>query len=92
MRTTTKAQNLIQVEIKWRLVSGNVCYHSVQNRCWARRMSKSPRRRALKTYRAYGSVWVRNLVSLTKGGTQTESAGEEVTANNSLKMQEMAGC
>jgi hypothetical protein len=29
--TTVINQNLIQEEIKWRLISGNVCYHSVQN-------------------------------------------------------------
>jgi hypothetical protein len=28
---TVTNQNLIQEEIKWRLISGNACYHSVQN-------------------------------------------------------------
>jgi hypothetical protein len=31
LRTTVTNQNLIQEEIKRRLNSGNVCYHSVQN-------------------------------------------------------------
>jgi hypothetical protein len=29
--TTVTNQNLIQEEIKWRLNSGNICYHSVQD-------------------------------------------------------------
>jgi hypothetical protein len=29
--TTVRNKNLVQEEIKWRLTSGNACYHSVQN-------------------------------------------------------------
>jgi hypothetical protein len=31
LKTIVTNQNLIQEEIKWRLNSGNACYHSVQN-------------------------------------------------------------
>jgi ABC-type siderophore export system fused ATPase/permease subunit len=31
LRMTVTDQNLIQEKIKWRLSSGNACYHSVQN-------------------------------------------------------------
>jgi hypothetical protein len=30
---TLASQNFVQEEIKWRLNSGNACYHSVQNIC-----------------------------------------------------------
>jgi hypothetical protein len=39
--TTITNQNLIQEEIKWRLNSGNACYHSVQNLLATRLMSKN---------------------------------------------------
>jgi hypothetical protein len=38
--TTIKNRNLIQEEIKRRLNSGNVCYHSVQNLLSSRMLSK----------------------------------------------------
>jgi hypothetical protein len=39
--TTVTNQNLIQEEIKRRLYSGNVCYHSVQNLLSSRLLSKN---------------------------------------------------
>jgi hypothetical protein len=39
--TTVTNQNLIQKEIKRRLNSGNVCYHSVQNLLSSRLLSKN---------------------------------------------------
>jgi hypothetical protein len=39
--TTVTNQNLIQEEIKRRLNSGNVCYHSVQNILSSRLLSKN---------------------------------------------------
>jgi hypothetical protein len=38
---TVRNQNLIQEEIKWRLNSGNTCYHSVQNLLSSRLLSKN---------------------------------------------------
>jgi hypothetical protein len=42
-------QNLIQVEIKRRLNSGNGCYHSVQNLLSSRVLSKNLKIRIYKT-------------------------------------------
>jgi hypothetical protein len=39
--TTVTNQNLIQVEIKWKLSSGNACYHSVQNLLSSHLLSKN---------------------------------------------------
>jgi hypothetical protein len=47
--TTATNQNLIQVEIKRRLNSGNVCYHSVQNLLSSRLLSKNLKIRIYKT-------------------------------------------
>jgi hypothetical protein len=40
LRTTISNQNLIQEEIKRKLNSGNVCYHSVQKRLSSHLLSK----------------------------------------------------
>jgi hypothetical protein len=39
--TTITNQNLIQEEIKWRLNSGNACYHSFQNLLSSRLLSRN---------------------------------------------------
>jgi hypothetical protein len=41
LRMTVTNQNLIQEEIKWKLNSGNACYHSVQNLLSSCLLSKS---------------------------------------------------
>jgi hypothetical protein len=64
-----KNQNLIQVEIRGRLNSGNACYHSVQNLLSPSVLSKNVKIRIYKTIKfACGFVWVRNLVCDSKGG------------------------
>jgi hypothetical protein len=40
LETTVTNQNMIQEEIKWRLNSGNACYHSIQNVLSSRLLSK----------------------------------------------------
>jgi hypothetical protein len=68
-RTVTN-KNLIGEEIKRRLNSGNPCYHSVQNLLTSRLLSKNVK---IRIYRSIiGFVWVQNLVSDIKEGTQTE--------------------
>jgi hypothetical protein len=42
-------QNLIQEEIKRRLISGNACYHSVQNLLFSRLLSKNLKIRIYKS-------------------------------------------
>jgi hypothetical protein len=46
---TVTSQNLIQEEIKRRLNSGNICYHSVQNLLCSRLLSKNLKMRIYKT-------------------------------------------
>jgi hypothetical protein len=53
--------------IKERLNSGNACYDSIQNRNYNS---------------ACGFVWVRNLASDLKGGTQTGSGREQGSEEN----------
>jgi hypothetical protein len=45
---TVTDQKLIQEEIKWRLNSGNACYHSVQNLVSSRLLSKNIKLRIYK--------------------------------------------
>jgi hypothetical protein len=40
LEMTVTSQNLIQEEIKWRLNSGNACYHSVQNTVFSSAVEK----------------------------------------------------
>jgi hypothetical protein len=47
--TTVTNQNLIQEEIKGKLISGNACYHSVQNLLSSRLLSKNVKVRIYKT-------------------------------------------
>jgi hypothetical protein len=47
--TTVTNQNLIREEIKRRLISGNACYHSVQNLLSSRLLSKNLKIRIYKT-------------------------------------------
>jgi hypothetical protein len=47
--TTVINQSLIQEEIKWRLISGNACNHSVQNFLSFRLLSKNKEIRIYKT-------------------------------------------
>jgi hypothetical protein len=47
--TTVTNKNLIQEEIKRRLISGNVCYHSVQSLLSSRLLSKNLKMRIYKT-------------------------------------------
>jgi hypothetical protein len=57
--TTVINQNLIQEEIKRRLNSGSVCYHSVQNLLSSRLLSRNVKIRTHKTCNfACGFVWV----------------------------------
>jgi hypothetical protein len=44
-----RQQNLIQEEIKWRLKSGNACYHSVQKLLSSRVLSKNIKIRIYKS-------------------------------------------
>jgi hypothetical protein len=46
--TTVTNQNLIQEEIRWRLSSGNACYHSVQKLLSSRLFSKNLKMRIYK--------------------------------------------
>jgi hypothetical protein len=56
---TVRNQNLIQKEIKWRLNSGNACYHSVQNLLSARLLSRNVKDQNIQDDNfACGSVWV----------------------------------
>jgi sorting nexin-29 len=41
LATTSTNQNAIQKEIKRRLISGNACYHSLQNLLYSRLLSKN---------------------------------------------------
>jgi hypothetical protein len=47
--TTVTNQNLIQEEIKWRVNSGNACYHLVQNLLSSRLLLKNVKIRIYKT-------------------------------------------
>jgi hypothetical protein len=69
--TTVTNQNLIHEGIKTRLKSGNACYYSVQNHLSYRLLSKAMEVEIhiQKCNFAYGFVWVRTLVSDTKGKT-----------------------
>jgi hypothetical protein len=68
--TTITNQNLIQKEIKRKLNSGSACYNSVQNLLSAVKKHKN---QDIQNYNvACGFVWLRNLTSDIKGGTQTE--------------------
>jgi sorting nexin-29 len=49
LESTVTNQNLIQEEIKRRLISGNACYHSVQNLLSSRLLSKNMKVRIYKT-------------------------------------------
>jgi hypothetical protein len=49
LETTVRNQNLIQEEIKRRLVSGNACYHSVHNLLSSRPLSKNVKVRIYQT-------------------------------------------
>jgi hypothetical protein len=46
--TTVTNQNFIKEEIKWKLNSGNACYHSVQNRLPSRLVFKGVKIRILE--------------------------------------------
>jgi hypothetical protein len=67
--TTVTNQNLIQEEIKRRLIFGNACYHSVQSLLSSRLLSKHLKMSIQDYNFACDFVWVQNLVSDTKGGT-----------------------
>jgi hypothetical protein len=56
--TTITNRNLIQEEIKSRLNSGNVCYHSVQNILPSRLLSKTQNLNIQNYNFACGSVWL----------------------------------
>jgi hypothetical protein len=57
--TTVANQNLIQEESKRRLISGNVCYHLVQNLLSSRLLSKNLKIRICKANNfTCGCVWV----------------------------------
>jgi hypothetical protein len=70
---TVVSQHLTQKEIKRRLNSGNICYHSVQNLLSSRLLSKNPKIKIYKTIilpaLLYGMEL--GLCSDIKGGTQT---------------------
>jgi hypothetical protein len=51
--TAVTNQNLVQEEIKRRLNSGNVCYHSVQNFLTSRLPSKNVKIKIYKTVTGY---------------------------------------
>jgi hypothetical protein len=73
LETTLTSQNDIHDEIKSRLNSRNACYFSDQNLFSSRLISKNLKIKTYKTNFASCAVWVRNLVSHSEGGTQTES-------------------
>jgi hypothetical protein len=54
LRTTVTDQNLIQVEIKRRLNSGNACYHSVQSLLSSRLLSKNLK---IRLWFCTGEIW-----------------------------------
>jgi hypothetical protein len=70
--TTPTNQNDVRDEIKSRLNSGNVCYHSVHNLLSSRLISKNLNIKRYKTVIAICDIWVRNLVTHFEGGTWTE--------------------
>jgi hypothetical protein len=63
--TTVTNQSLIQKEIKWRLKSGNACYHSVQNLLSSRLLSKNLKIRIYKTIILPVVLYGRETWSLT---------------------------
>jgi hypothetical protein len=69
--TRVRNQNLIQEEMKRRLSSGNASYHSIQSLLSSRLLSKNLKMRIYIQDNNFPCdfVWVRNLVSDTKGGT-----------------------
>jgi hypothetical protein len=69
--TTLTNQNDIHEEIKSRLNSRNACYYSVQILSSSRLISKNLKIKIYKTNFASRAVWVQNLVSHLKGGTET---------------------
>jgi hypothetical protein len=80
---TVTNQNLILVEIKRRLNSGNACYHSLQNLLSSRLLSKNVNIRIYKTtillVVLYGcETWSRDI----KGRTQTEGVSEHGAEEN----------
>jgi hypothetical protein len=62
--TTVTNQNLIQVEIKKRLNSGNPCYHSAQNLLSSRLLSKNVEIRIYKTIILPVALYGRETLSL----------------------------
>jgi hypothetical protein len=52
--TAITNQNLIQEEIKRRLISGNACYHSIQNLLSSRLLSKNIKSRIILPMVLYG--------------------------------------
>jgi hypothetical protein len=68
--TTVTYQHLIQEEIKRRLSLGYVLYHSIQSLLSSHLLLKKSKNGNIQDYNfACDFVWVRNLVSDTKGGT-----------------------
>jgi hypothetical protein len=66
--TTVSEHNLINEEVKSRFISGNACYHSVQNLLCSHLLSKSRRQNAHKYNFACIFLSVLNLVSDIKRG------------------------
>jgi hypothetical protein len=66
--TTLTNQNSIHEEIKSRLKSGDVCYHSVQNLLSSSLLSKNVKIKIYRTVFFY-FVWVLNVVADIEGGT-----------------------
>jgi hypothetical protein len=72
LRTTITNQNLIQEEIKRRLNSGNVCYHSVQKFWSSRLLSKKIKIRIYKTIILPVVLYGCEIWSLTLREEETE--------------------
>ena len=84
--TTLTNQNSIAEEIKSSLISGNACYHSVQNLLSSRLLSKNLK---LKIYIynynfAYCFIWVWNLVADIAEGKEAEGVWEHGVEENIL--------
>jgi hypothetical protein len=62
LETAVISQNLILMENKRRLYSGNACCHLIQNLWSSYLLSKNKKLEYTNLYFACGSVWLRNLV------------------------------
>jgi hypothetical protein len=80
--TTVTNHNLIEDEIKRKLISDNACYHSVQNLLPSRLHSKSLKIRIRNTISLPLVLYGRETFSLTLREEQTRGAWEQGAEEN----------